>query len=206
MAQVKLTKTELRSQQYRLNQLEKYLPTLQLKKAMLQAEVTKAAVELVALQKHFDVSIEKVELFAALLTDQNAYILFESVKVTSFRKSHENIAGVDIPIFEELIFVPPTYSLYGTPVWMESAIHEVKELITYREKIRIMQKRKEALEKELREVSIRVNLFEKIMIPRAREHIRKIKVFLGDQELAAISQAKVSKEKIIARKLAEQTG
>ncbi len=39
MAETKLTKNELRNQQTHLAQLEKYLPTLQLKKAMLQAEV-----------------------------------------------------------------------------------------------------------------------------------------------------------------------
>ena len=39
MAEVKLTKNELRGQQVRLTQLRKYLPTLQLKKAMLQSEV-----------------------------------------------------------------------------------------------------------------------------------------------------------------------
>ncbi len=42
MAEIKLTKNELRSQQNLLAQLEKYLPTLQLKKAMLQSEVSEA--------------------------------------------------------------------------------------------------------------------------------------------------------------------
>ena len=45
-------------------------------------------------------------------------------------------------------------------------------------------------------MSIRVNLFEKILIPRALRNIKKIKVFLGDQQLAAVSQAKVAKAKI----------
>ena len=39
MAEIKFTKTELRSQQLKLDRLRKYLPTLQLKKAMLQVEV-----------------------------------------------------------------------------------------------------------------------------------------------------------------------
>ncbi len=56
------------------------------------------------------------------------------------------------------------------------------------------------LEKELREVSIRVNLFEKIMIPRTKANIKKVKIFLGDMQLAAVAQAKVSKRKILERK------
>ena len=43
---VKLTKTELRSEQYRFGQLQKYLPTLQLKKMLLQIEVNQAQQEI----------------------------------------------------------------------------------------------------------------------------------------------------------------
>jgi V/A-type H+/Na+-transporting ATPase subunit D len=48
-------------------------------------------------------------------------------------------------------------------------------------------------------VSIRLNLFEKVLIPRAQKNIKKIKIFLGDQELAAVCQAKVAKRKIEER-------
>lgn len=200
MAKIKLTKTELRSQQYRLGQLEKYLPTLQLKKALLQAEVNRAQMERRALENHFDVCVEKVELFAALLTAPQNFVLQEAIKVEEVKTSSENIAGVDLPIFEQVVFEAVSFSLFATPVWMEAAIEQLQELILFREKIRIAAQREGALEKELREVSIRVNLFEKIMIPRAQENIKKIKIFLGDQELAAVCQAKVSKEKILARK------
>ena len=60
--------------------------------------------------------------------------------------------------------------------------------------------KKKLLEKELNEVSIRVNLFEKIMIPRTEKNIKKIRIFLGDQQLSAVSQAKASKRKILQRK------
>ena len=200
MPQIKLTKTELRSQQYRLGQLEKYLPTLQLKKAMLQVEVNRALAVLRTLEQHFDVCVEKVELFASLLSAPQNFVLMEAIKVLEVRLDGENIAGVELPVFDQVVFEPVTFSLFATPVWMESAIEQIQELIIFRERKDIAHRRKEALEKELREVSIRVNLFEKIMIPRANVNIKKIKIFLGDQSLAAVCQAKVSKEKILARK------
>ncbi len=46
MAEIKLTKNELRAQEQKLGQLEKYLPTLQLKKALLQSEVYDARLEI----------------------------------------------------------------------------------------------------------------------------------------------------------------
>jgi len=199
VAEVKFTKTELRSQQLKLDRLRKYLPTLQLKKAMLQMEVNLAQVEIEELNSLFAGSQEKVGKYSSLLTERSATDLFSAVTVARVETAHENIAGVDIPIFEKVVFDPATYSLFGTPLWFESAIGGIQELITVREKIRIAQEKKRALEKELREVSIRVNLFEKILIPRAIENIKKIKIFLGDQQLAAVSQAKVAKKKILMR-------
>jgi V/A-type H+-transporting ATPase subunit D len=111
----------------------------------------------------------------------------------------ENIAGVDIPIFKTINFENASYALFDTPLWFESAIARIEELVTVREKIRVVQEKKRALEKELRDVSIRVNLFEKILIPRAQESIKKIKIFLGDQQLAAVCQSKVAKKKILLR-------
>jgi V/A-type H+-transporting ATPase subunit D len=76
----------------------------------------------------------------------------------------------------------------------------LRSLIIANEKINVMEEKRKILEKELREVSIRVNLFEKVMIPRTLENIKKIKVFLGDQQLASVAQAKVAKKKILKRK------
>lgn len=76
----------------------------------------------------------------------------------------------------------------------------LRELATAKEKANIAEEKKRALEKELREVSIRVNLFEKVLIPRAMENIKKIRIFLGDQQLAGVAQAKVAKRKIFMRK------
>ncbi len=199
MADVKFTKTELRVQQLKLDRLRKYLPTLQLKKAMLQMEVNQAQSEIEILIGQFAASQEKVGKYSALLTERSATDLFSAVKVHQVDRKYENVAGVDIPNFEKIVFEPAAYSLFDTPLWFESAILGIKELITIREKIKVAQEKKQALEKELREVSIRVNLFEKILIPRALENIKKIKIFLGDQQLAAVSQAKVAKKKILLR-------
>lgn len=199
---IKLTKTELRSQQLKLNQLQKYLPTLQLKKMLLQMEVNQAATEIEALKTQFVGIQKKISAYCSLFSDKNGFDLFPSVKIVEVQKQYENIAGIDVPIFEKIIFQEATYFLFDSPVWIDSAIKGLKELIETREKIRIVEEKRRLLERELREVSIRVNLFEKILIPRAEENIKKIKIFLGDQQLAAVCQAKVSKKKILLREAA----
>jgi V/A-type H+-transporting ATPase subunit D len=65
--------------------------------------------------------------------------------------------------------------------------------------MQVLDKRKKLLEKEYKEVSIRLNLFEKVLIPKAKENIKKIKIYLGDQQLAAVCQSKMAKKKILER-------
>ncbi len=199
---IKFTKTELRSQQHKLSQLQKYLPTLQLKKMLLQVEVNQAEAEIEALEAFFKVLEKKISGYSSLFSDRGATDLFPSVKIVEVQKSYENIAGVEIPLFEKVVFQDHPYFLFDAPIWLDSAIGALKELIGAREKIRVVEEKKRALEKELREVSIRVNLFEKILIPRAQHNIKKIKIFLGDLQLSAVCQAKVSKKKILLREAA----
>src|SRR3954463_15766902 len=101
---MRLTKTELRAQQIRLNQLEKYLPTLQLKKTLLQLEVNLAQQEIEQLLLEYQNQQNTVTSYAALFTDRGAFDLFPAVKVVEVRRHVENIAGVDIPIFDQVVF------------------------------------------------------------------------------------------------------
>lgn len=200
MATLRLTKSELRNQQVRLTQLQRYLPTLQLKKAMLQAEVNEVRTEVIRLENAYSEARLLASHESGVFSERCGLDLSLAAKPTKIAKRYENIAGVDIPIFEKIDFAPFEYSLFSTPAWLEAAIDEMRSLAVSKAKILIAEEKKAALEKELREVTIRVNLFEKNLIPRAESHIRKIKVFLGDQALAAVSQAKVAKTKIEERK------
>lgn len=200
MAEIKLTKNELRAQQSKLMQLQKYLPTLQLKKAMLQSEVAEARIEIVKCEEVFQQVRHEVDVFSPLLSDQLSIDMRDSAKILKISRRYENIAGVEVPYFEGIEFAEFSYNLFDTPPWVDKVTASLRGLAEAQVRIRIAQEKKEALEKELREVTIRVNLFEKILIPRAVKNIRKIKVFLGDQQLASVSQAKVAKAKIEFRK------
>ncbi len=197
---LKLTKFELRSQQTRLTQFQRYLPTLQLKKAMLQFEVMAADMEIARLSDDLKLSRKQVDGVSPFLLEKVTVNLLEYADVLHVKKKYENIAGVEIPILEKVVFRDPEYFLFDTPAWTDRATELLRELVTIREKITIALEKKRALQKELREVSIRVNLFEKILIPRSQANISKIRIFLGDQQLAAVAQAKVAKRKIQKRK------
>ena len=196
MAEVKLTKNELRAQQTKLKQLQRYLPTLQLKKALLQAEVQQAKMVLSEVEQKRQDLHEDVEEYARLFPIMDFPSLEQTVQIDQVDKHYENIAGVEIPIFDGVSFHPLKYHLLDSPIWMDAAIDGLHKLIEKNQHLIIERKKVDLLQKELREVSIRVNLFEKILIPRSILNIKKIKVFLGDQQLAAVAQAKVAKMKI----------
>lgn len=201
MAEIKFTKTELRAQQTRLSQLLRYLPTLQLKKAMLQVEVNNARLEIEQLNADSQRLHSELESYSSLISDTASFELERAVRIANINKRYENIAGVEVPFFESISYEPFSYQLFETPPWVDLVIEGLRSVAEANAKTSVVKEKKTALEKELREVSIRVNLFEKILIPRAIKNIKRIKVFLGDQQLAAVSQAKVAKGKIIKRNL-----
>lgn len=196
MTQVKLTKNELRVQQIKFQQLTRYLPTLQLKKAMLQQEVNLVAQQLEEAKAFFDEKKSLSFRTAELLKEEGMKSFFDSLKIEKVNIEFENIAGLDVPLFVDVEFASVSYFGANVPLWWDFALVELKELIKEKEKVSILNKKKKLLEKELRDVSIRVNLFEKVLIPRTLANIKKIKIFLGDLQLSAVAQAKVAKSKI----------
>jgi V/A-type H+-transporting ATPase subunit D len=87
------------------------------------------------------------------------------------------------------------YDLFLTPAWLDFAQRELRELTSLREEVKILKKKRDLLSEELRQTTIRVNLFEKILIPQHKENIKKIKIFLADMEVFQISIAKIAKSK-----------
>jgi V/A-type H+-transporting ATPase subunit D len=167
---------------------------------MLQIEVNNAEQEIQKFIKRFHEKKSAAAQFKQLLTTNGLHQFYAALHVEEVEKSSENIAGIEIPVFQRVHFSKMNYFFYDTPLWWDNALDQLRDLIAMQQQVEIAKIRKQMLAKELREVSIRVNLFEKILIPRTEQNIKKIKIFLGDQELAAVSQAKVAKAKIEKRK------
>lgn len=195
---IKLTKNELQRQQRELRKYQRYLPTLQLKKQQLQVEVREAELELQRKKAEFQKSIDATHSWVELFSDYQEQDWLEAVKVQQVNTSSANIAGVKIQIFENIVYTVKQYSIFSTPPWLDFAIIHIKELLSLREQVRILAETAQALRNELRKTTQRVNLFEKVMIPRCVENIRVIKIYLGDEERNAVGRAKIAKRKLLA--------
>ncbi len=200
MAKIKLTKNELKNQRDALKRFERYLPTLTLKKQQLQLEVRQAREAMTSLLDEIQKLEASWEETLPLLsgTDNNG-ALDNLVTVQEWHVGHRNVAGIDVPVFESIQFGTPEYDLYSSPAWYDDALLMAQQRIELTLKHQLMEEMQELLEQELRVVTQRVNLFEKVKIPEARENIRKINIYIGDQQTNSVGRSKIAKSKCAAR-------
>ncbi len=198
MAKLKLTKNELKVQKDALKMYQRYLPTLTLKKQQLQAEirVIEANAKAVRQQK---VDLEKnFDTWIAVFSEESAFPE-NVVTVRNIRKGFGNIAGVAIPTYEGADFSRGDYDLYETPLWVDIAATHMEKAIELDLEAEVLEEQVRLLQKELLTTSQRVNLFEKVKIPEAQENIKKISIYMADQQVSAVVRSKISKKKIAQR-------
>ena len=197
---IKLTKNEQKVQKDNLKQYQRYLPTLQLKKQQLQTVIMKENAELAQKEVECTEMIGNLDDWVAVFAENTIFEeerkLDHLVQPDTVICSTENIAGVRVPLFKELTFKDINYDVDDYPLWVDTAVIKLREIARLDALVSTMRKRVEYLEKELRSTSQRVNLFEKVKIPEAKENIRVIGVYLGDQQTAAVVRGKISKKKL----------
>lgn len=194
MAKIKLTKNELKNQKERLKRFTRYLPMLQLRKKQLQKEVNKISIDVNNLSDELSSFNQKIFSWVDLFAEE--IDLKQWLQVKEIITEPDNIAGVEIPRFKEIIFNENPHDLFRTPLWVDEGLKAVKQVIILKTKLQIKERQLEILKKELRIANQRVNLFEKIMIPKAKENIRIITIYLGDQQTQAVIRGKIAKAKL----------
>ena len=198
---IKLTKNELKKQKDNLKQFQRYLPTLQLKKQQLQSVIMGIRNELELKESERIQMIGDLDDWIAVFAENEIFDeekkLDKLVQPDKVVTKDENIAGVNIPAFEELTFKDINYDVDDYPLWVDTACFKLREIARLDAIVSVLRKQTELLEAELRTTSQRVNLFEKVKIPEAKENIRVIQVYLGDQQTAAVVRGKISKKKLV---------
>ena len=198
MAKIKLTKNELKVQKDALKMYRRYLPTLTLKKQQLQAEIRTIEAKARAVRKEKEDLEKGFRDWIAVFSEKDAFP--EGViTVKNVRRGVGNIAGVTIPTFEGADFSRGDYDLYETPLWVDIAADHMAKAILLDLEAEVLYEQVRLLEKELLATSQRVNLFEKVKIPETQANIKKISIYMADQQVSAVVRSKISKRKIALR-------
>ena len=198
---IKLTKNEQKVQKDLLKQYQRYLPTLQLKKQQLQQVIMTTRAELAQKEAERVQMIGNLDDWVAVFAENAIFDEDKSIDTLVQPETvicrDENIAGVTVPKFEELKFKDVEYDVDDYPLWVDTALVKLREIARLDALVSTLRKQEALLEKELRSTSQRVNLFEKVKIPEAKENIRVIGVYLGDQQTAAVVRGTISKKKLV---------
>ena len=192
---IKLTKNELKNQKEALKMYKRYLPTLQLKKQQLQTEIREIENRVKQLRedkKNMNTEFEKwVAIFG-----EKSFFHNRLLKVEKIHTSTGNIAGVTIPVFSGADFKRSRYELYSYPLWVDKALGKVEQVMLLDLEAGVLEEQVRLLNAELRTTTQRVNLFEKVKIPETKTNIKRISVYLGDQQVAAVVRGKISKKSL----------
>lgn len=193
---IKLTRPELKRYRDALTRYERYLPTLKLKQQQLQLTLRTVVEERREAEAARDEMAAAIRRYERLLADRAGVPLRQWAEPVEVRTIQTNVAGVRIPVFQEVIFPPARYSLFATPAWVDQVLADLRERSRRQAIVDLLLEEERLIHQELTKIIQRVNLFEKVMIPFAKEAIRRIRIQLGDEMTAAVGRGKMAKKKL----------
>lgn len=184
-------KTALHNLNKQLNIRLRALPTLKNKEAALRLEVKKAKDKTSDLKKQLQTKISGQKLSVGLWNEFSPELIrIESVKISS-----KKIAGVSIPVLDEIIFDEKDFSLFSKPDWFPDGISFVKDLADIVTERKFYERKMDLLDRARKKTTQKVNLYEKVQIPGYEDAIRKIKRFQEDEENLSKSAQKIVKKR-----------
>ena len=189
MLQFKYNKSALHELGQQLKIRVSALPTIKSKEAALRLEVKKAK----KLALEYDEQLkEKVKSIRDM---QRLWVEFDKdlVKLKDATYTSRTIAGVKIPVLNNLEFELADISQYHKPDWFLDGISILEELTRFSILRDVNWRSMEILEYARKKTTQKVNLYEKVQIPEYNEAISKIKRFLEDEENLSKAAQKILK-------------
>jgi V/A-type H+-transporting ATPase subunit D len=184
-------KTSLQDLNKQLKVRVKALPTIKNKESALRMEVKKAKDTALALSQKLDDAIAGYQGMVRLWGEFDTNL----VKVEDVELTIRKIAGVRIPVLEEVKFAIGEFSLFNNPAWFADGIGIVRELATIGIESEFFNRKMALLDHARRKTTQKVNLYEKVQIPGYEEAILKIKRFMEDEENLSKSAQKIVKDR-----------
>ncbi|MDA3884032.1 MAG: V-type ATP synthase subunit D [Candidatus Delongbacteria bacterium] len=167
------------------------LPTIKNKESALRMEVKKAKSKANELDANLNSEMRTYDSMVGLWNEFDKELLSVEDVVLSIKK----IAGVKIPILDEIIFSVKKYSLFDSPEWFPDGIAILKNLVSIAIERELFFVKTALLEHARRKTTQKVNLYEKVQIPGFEEAILKIKRFMEDEENLSKSSQKIVKNR-----------
>jgi V/A-type H+-transporting ATPase subunit D len=191
MIKFQYNKTSLGDLDKQLKVRTRALPTIKSKESALRVEVAKAKDEAALYEARLRESTVRYDYMAPLWAEFDPELL----RVGDVRMRESKIAGVRLPVLDEVVFEERAYDLFGAPTWFADGIAVLKELAETGLRHELSTRRMELLDRARRKTTQKVNLYEKVQIPGYQEAILKIKRFMEDEENLSKAAQKIVKNR-----------
>ncbi len=194
MSRLAYSKASLHKQSTLLKRYRQYLPSLDLKRQQLMAEKIKVQKQMRGTEDKIkalqDEIVAQLPMLSVSSIDLEMLVSIERLEI-----DQENHVGVSLPKVKHLSFTEQPYSYFCKPHWVDHYVKKIKQMLHLRVQQQVEQQRLQRLDDAVKKVTQRVNLFDKVLIPKTRDNIRKIRIYLSDSETAAVVRAKMTKNK-----------
>ncbi len=194
MSQVAINKSSLAHQRSQLRLFKRFLPSLDLKRQQLLTEQKRAQQQLAEAESQVNRLTKSLpglmEPLGAYEIDLSGLVTIDTVEI-----EEENVVGAKLPIARKVEFKVAPYSMLAKPFWVDFLVEYLQQMCELRVHLQVRQERLVRLNQQVRRITQRVNLFEKILIPRAEQNIKKIQIGLGELERSAVVRSKIAKRK-----------
>ena len=192
-------KTSLQQLEKQLKMRVRTLPIIKNKESALRMEVKKCKAEAAGLERKLEEQLQDYEGMNALWCEFDPAL----VSVKDVHMGVKKIAGVRVPVLNDVELAVRPFSLFDSPKWFYDGIALLRDLARTAIEQEFAQARLGLLEYSRKKTTQKVNLFEKVQIPGYEDAVRKIKRFMEDEENLSKSSQKILKTLQEKRKEAE---
>lgn len=189
--QYQFNKTSLQGLEKDLKMRQRSLPTLQSKETALRLEVKRAKDEIKQLDEEVDKRIKDYDQMITLWGEFDTSL----IHVDDVRMSIKKIAGVRVPVLDEVVYSTKEFDIFSSPKWFTDGFNQLKAIAEVGIRQEFVRRKVDLLEYARKKTTQKVNLFEKVQIPGYQDAIRKIKRFMEDEENLSKSSQKIVKSK-----------
>lgn len=190
-----LNKSALQRERAKIALYRRYLPPLELKRQELLRRLGLAQAELAELARRREALLSFVHAELAMLADGRIE-LSGLVRLDKVEVRKENVLGVALPRLERVVVQVQEYSPLARPHWVDEVVRCVREMIALEVARQVAEQRLAILTQAAKSATQRVNLLEKVLIPKASVNVRRLQVYLEDFERAETIRAKLAKGKL----------
>lgn len=193
-------KTSLQQQEKALKMRIRTLPTIKSKESALRQQVKQTKREVDELEAELERQIQSYQSMVNLWDEFRP----DLIKVNKVDLSVRKVAGVVLPVLDEIHYEVKSFSIFNAPSWFAEGIDLLKTLATTGIQAEFLRLKMEFLEHARKKTTQKVNLFERVQIPGYQDAIRKIKRFLEDEESLSKSSQKIMRANLDKRKQLEE--